>query len=123
MVLYGITLVPLAEDLIAAYPWILSPFYVDNAVFDGSTRQSSQLLNLLMERGPDRGYFPDPAKSLFISDTPGKEEAARRELTAEGIVLNFVSGSLYLSRGSGPYFATFKNSTSCLSFLRNCSSR
>ena len=27
------------------------------------------------------------------------------------------------ARGSGPYFATFKNSTSCLSFLRNCSSR
>ena len=49
-----------------------------------------------MKRGPDRGYFPEPAKSLFISDTPGYEEAAKREFAKEGIVLNFVSGSRYL---------------------------
>ena len=36
MVLYGITLVPLAEELSAADPGLLSPFYVDDAVFDGS---------------------------------------------------------------------------------------
>ena len=46
-----------------------------------------------MERRLDRGYFPKPVKSLFILDTSGKEEAARREFSAEGIVLNFVSGS------------------------------
>ena len=34
MVLYGITVVPLAEELRAADPGILSPFYADNAVFD-----------------------------------------------------------------------------------------
>ena len=33
MVLYGITLVPLAEDLIAADPGLLSLFYADHAVF------------------------------------------------------------------------------------------
>ena len=49
-----------------------------------------------MRRGPDRGYFSEPAKSLFISDTPGQEEAAKREFAAEGITLNFVSGSKYL---------------------------
>ena len=36
MVLYGITLVPLAEELQSADPGLLSPFYTDGAAFDGS---------------------------------------------------------------------------------------
>ena len=78
MVLYGITLVPLAEELRAADLGILYPFYADDAAFDGLTRRSAQLLKLLMKRGPDWGYFPEPSNSLFISDTPGKEDAAKR---------------------------------------------
>ena len=53
MVLYGITLVPLAKELRAADPGFLSPFYADDAAFDSSERQSAQLLKLLMKRGPD----------------------------------------------------------------------
>ena len=75
---------------------LLSPFYADDAVFDGLARKSAQLLKLLMERGADRGYLPDPVKSLFISDTPGQEEAASRSLEAEGLALNLVSGSRYM---------------------------
>ena len=92
MVLYGVTLVPLVEELGVEYLRLIFPFYADNTTFDGSSRQSAQLLNLLMERGPDRGYLPKPAKSLFIPDTPVQEEAARREFAAEGLVLNFLSG-------------------------------
>ena len=66
MVLYGITLVPLAEELCAADPGLLSPFYANDAAFDGSARRSAQLLKMLMRRGPDQGYFPEPTKSLFI---------------------------------------------------------
>ena len=62
MVLYGITLTPLAEELRVADPGLLSPFYADDAVCDGSAQQSAQLLKLLMERGPDRGYLPDLIK-------------------------------------------------------------
>ena len=72
MVLYGITLVSLAEELRAAYPGLLSPFYADDAAFDGSARRSAQLLKLLIKGGADQGYFPEPAKSLFISETPGQ---------------------------------------------------
>ena len=61
MVLYRITLVPLTDELRAADPGLYSPFYADNAVFDGSARRSAQLLKLLMKRGPDRGYFPELA--------------------------------------------------------------
>ena len=96
MVLYGITLVPMYEELRAADTGLLSPFYADDSVFDGLARQNVQLLKLLMERGEDQGYFPNPDKSFFISDTPGQEEAAKREFTAEGLELNFVSGSGYL---------------------------
>ena len=102
MVLYGITLAPLAEELRAADPGLLSPFYADDAAFDGSAQRSAQLLKLLMRRGPDQGYFPEPAKSLFISDTSGQEEAAKREFSTEGLTLNSVSGSLYL----GAYLGT-----------------
>ena len=91
MVLYGITLVPLAEELQAADPGLLSPFYAYDAAFDGLAQQSAQLLKLLMKRGPDRGYFPEPDKSLFILDTPGQEAAAKRVFLAEGLNLNFVS--------------------------------
>ena len=55
MVLYGINLVPLAEEVRAADPGLLSPFYVDDAAFDGLARHSAQLLKLLMKRGPDWG--------------------------------------------------------------------
>ena len=96
MVLYGITIVPLTEELRAADPRLLSPFYEEDAAFDGSAQRSAQLLKLLMKRGPDRGYFPEPAKSLFISDTPEQEAGAKRAFAAEGLVLNFVSGHRYL---------------------------
>ena len=78
MVLYGITLVPLAEELRAADPRLLSHFHADDAAFDGSERRSVQLLKILTKMGPDQGYFPKPAKYLFIFDTPGQEEAAKR---------------------------------------------
>ena len=35
MVLYGITLVSLAEELLAADPRIIYPFYADDDVFNG----------------------------------------------------------------------------------------
>ena len=69
MVLYGITLASLAEELRAADLGLLSPFYVDYAALDRSERRSAQLLKLLMKRGTDQGYLPEPAKSFFISDT------------------------------------------------------
>ena len=77
MVLYGITLTPLAEELRTVDPGLLSPFYVDDAVFDGLVHRSAQLLKLLMKRGADRRYYPEPDKSLFISDNLGQEEAAK----------------------------------------------
>ena len=55
-----------------------------------------------MEIGTHWGYFPNTAKSLFILDTPGQEEAARREFSSEGLVLPFLSGIWYLEAYIGP---------------------
>ena len=68
MVLYGITLVLLIEDLRDADPTLHSPFYADDTAFDGSARRSTAQLKILMDLGPDQGYIPEPAKSLFIAD-------------------------------------------------------
>ena len=48
ILLYGITLVPPADELRAAESGILSPFYADDPSFDVSTRKSAQLLKLTM---------------------------------------------------------------------------
>ena len=80
----------------------LLPFYADDAAFAGSARRSAQLLKTLMKKGPDRGYFTEPAKPLFISDTLGQEEEAKREFAKEGLVLNFNRGSWYLGAYLGP---------------------
>ena len=77
MVLYRLTLSPLTDELKDAYPTLLSPSYADDAVFDGSERQSAAKMRLLMDRGPDWEYFPEPAKSLFIADKTEEKEVAR----------------------------------------------
>ena len=90
MVLYGITLVPLAEELWANEPGILTPIYMYDTALDESARRRSQILSLIMEMGPDRRYLPKPAKSLFITDLLDQEEEAKREFAEEGLNLNFV---------------------------------
>ena len=58
MVLYNTNLVPLEEKLRAVDLGLLSPFYADDASFDGLLSWSAQLLKLLMERGQDGGISP-----------------------------------------------------------------
>ena len=79
MVLCGITLVHLEKELRDADTTLLSPFYADGAVFYGSATRSVVQLRLMMDQGPDRGYFPEPEKSLFIADNPKYEETERHK--------------------------------------------
>ena len=66
MVLYGVTLVPLAEELRAADPGLLFPFYAGDSAFGGSERSSTQLITMLIKRRSYRGYFPKPGKFLLF---------------------------------------------------------
>ena len=67
MLMYVITLVSLPEEISITNPTLLSQLYADDAAFDGSKMRSAAQLRLLMDQGPERGYFPEPAKSLFIA--------------------------------------------------------
>ena len=93
VVLYGITLFPLVEELRDADPTILSPFYVDDVVFDVPASRSAVYLRLLLEWGLYRGYFPDPTNLLCISDKLEYKDAARREFEQTGLNINYVYGS------------------------------
>ena len=73
MVLYGITLVPLEEEIRAADLGLVSPFYVYDVEFDGSERRSAHLSKLHIKRGTDWGHFPKSYNSLFIADFPEQE--------------------------------------------------
>ena len=77
MVMYGITLAPLAEELMDIDPTLLSPFYANDAAFDRSAQQSVLQLRLMMDRGTEQGYFPKPTKSLFIADNLEEKESAK----------------------------------------------
>ena len=72
MVLYGITLVPPKENIRAADPALLAPFYMDGTKFDGSAQQSAQLLILLLEQGSAWGYLLETSKLIFMCDSPAQ---------------------------------------------------
>ena len=72
MVLYVITLVPMAEDMRDADPTLLSLFYTDDAAFDRSARWSAAQLKLLMD-GSLMGPIEDSLRetlcpALFIGE-------------------------------------------------------
>jgi hypothetical protein len=58
-------------------------------------KQIARVFQLLMEKGPSVGYFPEPAKSYHIC--PKEEEAeARAAFKEAGIAVNFCRGKRYV---------------------------
>ena len=55
-----------------------------------------------MERGPDRGNFPNPDTYLFITDNLEEKEVAKREFEREGLNIYYVGGGRYLGAYLGP---------------------
>ena len=54
-----------------------------------------------MYRGPDRGYYTEPSKSLFIADNPEEKEAENMQFEQAGLNINYVDGSRYLGAFMG----------------------
>ena len=69
MLLYWITLLPLVDKFREAEPGLLSPFYLNDASFNGSEQRSAHLLRLLMKRGPDQKYLPGVQVPLHLGYT------------------------------------------------------
>ncbi len=70
-ILYGIGLLPLAEYLRCnddpqqpSNSTVLQPWYPNNMAMMGASKRITRVFQLLMEKGPSVGYFPEPAKFL-----------------------------------------------------------
>eukprot|EP00957_Ditylum_brightwellii_P028913 2184347-Ditylum_brightwellii.AAC.1 len=86
MIIYGITLVPLSNLVQETDRQVLPPFYTDGIALDGAARRNACLLKVLVAWGPDRGYYPEPEKSIHVCNFPWDVEAARAAFEAEGIM-------------------------------------
>jgi hypothetical protein len=75
MVLYGLSLTPLAEALRRAVPTVVQPWYADDAAMAGPVEGIRDAQRLLLEWGPRRGYFPEPDKSIIISPVSNHPDA------------------------------------------------
>ena len=84
IVLYGITLIHLAEELRVVDSRLLSLFYTYYVAFDGSARRSAHLLKLLTERGTDQGYFPKLTKLILYQTHGGKRSRKGGNLRRRG---------------------------------------
>jgi hypothetical protein len=71
MVLYGLALVPLAKKLWQEHPEVVQAWYADDGLLKGYTSQVAAAMTLLQRLGPERGYLPEPAKSIFICSRRG----------------------------------------------------
>ena len=73
MILYGLSLTPLSEALRAAVPEVVQPWYADDVAMAGPVTGIAKAQRLLNLWGPQRGYYPEPEKSVLIrrpSDPP-----------------------------------------------------
>ncbi len=101
-ILYGLGLLPLAEflrrDSDAKQPsnsTVLQPWYADNLAMMGASKRIARVFQLLMEKGPSVGYFPEPAKLYHICPKE-KEAEARAAFEEAGIEVNFCQGKRYM---------------------------
>ena len=66
VVSYGMGIPPLIQEFRKAHPGITQPWYADDAGAGGTFGAIRQNLIDLMERGPLRGYFPEPTKRILV---------------------------------------------------------
>jgi hypothetical protein len=79
MVLYGLALVPLAMRLREYAPALPQAWYANDFVMAGPCSIIKPPVATLEQLGPERGYFPEPAKSIVIV-RPDEQAAARQHL-------------------------------------------
>jgi hypothetical protein len=80
MIIYGVALTPLSEQLRRDVPGVLQPWYADDMAMVGPASGIASCMALLEANGPARGYFPEPSKSILIC-RPADQDAARMNLS------------------------------------------
>ena len=77
MILYGITLDTVVEELCVVALDFLELLYAYDVAFSVPVERSARLMALLLEWGPERGYFSEQVKLIFICDSPYQEETVK----------------------------------------------
>ena len=93
MVLYGLALTPLSEQLRLAVPTVAQPWYADDAAMEGPVRGIATAMRLLQQQGPARGYYPEPAKSIFVGHAGTLDRAKHLLMEFD---FQYSSGSRYV---------------------------
>jgi len=79
MVIYGVALTPLTETVRQQLPATLQAWYADDSAFGGTAPDIAAAMRTILERGPARGYFPEPSKSILICN-PAVRATVQAEL-------------------------------------------
>ena len=66
MIAYGIGLLPLIRVLQVDHPQVYQPWYADDSGAGGRFKDIMAHFRDLQLKGPARGYFPDPTKSILV---------------------------------------------------------
>eukprot|EP00957_Ditylum_brightwellii_P117734 8981842-Ditylum_brightwellii.AAC.1 len=98
---YRVALVPLAEIIQVAEKEVLAPFYTDDVGLDGPVGRNAKLLGILVEHGPDFGYFPEPEKSIHVCNNVADMAAAKEAFKARGLSVNLHDGHRYVGEFIG----------------------
>ena len=75
MVLYGVTLVPLAKLTRLSVNSLVHAWYADDAALAGPLSAINQATELIVAHGPARGYYMEPDKSVLICSPTLPESA------------------------------------------------
>ena len=70
MVIFGIPLTPMKEELHTADLDLMGTFYAENTIFDSLAQRSAHLMRLFLDQGTNQGYLSDLEKFLHIRNTP-----------------------------------------------------
>jgi hypothetical protein len=93
MIIYGVALQPLSATIRRAVPTVLQPWYADDMAMVGPCSGIAEAMTLLEELGPVRGYYPEPSKSILISQ-PEEQDQAREALS--DFAFRYVDGHRYV---------------------------
>jgi len=74
-----VTLQPLAELLRETEPDVVQPWFADDSGIKGDVAAIGHAMDLLLIHGSQRGYFPEPAKSIVVC-RPDDVDAIQDEL-------------------------------------------
>ena len=75
------------------HPWVYHPWYADNAGTGERFNDIMAHLRDLQLKGPARGYFPDPTKSILVVL---EKNVPRANAYFRGMGIKVVTGSRYL---------------------------